>query len=138
MIQRAPIPKSMLQDITEPNAVNKVLELEETTWNVMSQSSQTLATQIGKDRLHCLVGGYGSRVTLVNAFQRVGMKVGDKKQLQVPDMEEGLVEVSLPNEYSFVDMNHQYPPQEDWAFIKPFHVDLEPGDCVYIPGYWWH
>jgi len=65
------------------------------------------------------------------------MKVGEKKQLQVPGMAEGLVEVSLPNEYSFLDMNHQYPPPEDFQYIKPFHLDLQPGDCVYIPGYWW-
>jgi hypothetical protein len=53
-------------------------------------------------------------------------------------MQEGLVEVSLPNDYSFVDINHAYPPKEDFQFIKPFHIDLNPGDCVYIPAYWWH
>ena len=52
-------------------------------------------------------------------------------------MPDGLVEVSLPNEYSFEDINHLYPPPEDIQFLKPFHIDLEPGDCVYIPAFWW-
>lgn len=65
------------------------------------------------------------------------MKIGETKRLRHPEMGEE-VEVSIPHHHSFVDMNHSYPPPSDIQYLKPIHIDMKPGDCVYVPVYWWH
>ena len=67
----------------------------------------------------------------------MGMKIGESKRLRHPIMGED-VDVTIPNFHSFVDVNHAYPPPEDIQYLKPLHIDTKPGDCVYIPSYWWH
>ena len=104
----------------------------------MGQGAQTLPSSIKQDRLHCTVSGRGERVTLVSAFQSHGMRVGEVKNVQVPGFEEEGLPILLPNDYSFVNINHEYPAQEEWQHLQPLHADLAPGDCVYIPAYWWH
>lgn len=65
------------------------------------------------------------------------MRVGASKVLDHPESGQP-VDVSLPNDYSFADLNRAEVPEEDHTYFKPLHVDSQPGDCVYIPAYWWH
>lgn len=132
-----PIPAQFEKDLTEPDAVNVVLEHESTTWNAMGQATQTLAKAETKDKLHCTIGGNGERISIVSPFQRIGMQIGSTKVLNHPEMEQP-VEVSLPNYHSFTDLNRAEVPREDQQYFKPFHVDNKPGDCVYIPAFWWY
>lgn len=46
-------------DIKEPNTVNKVLDHEFTTWNMLSQSTRTMTKYNKQDVLHCVVSGFG-------------------------------------------------------------------------------
>jgi len=103
----------------------------------MGQATQTLAKSEPRDMLHCTVAGQGERITLVSPIQRIGMEVGKKKELIHPHMPEPVL-VDLPHYHSFVDINRSNPPAKDHHYLKPLHIQTRPGDCVYIPAFWWH
>lgn len=57
MLWQQPIDPALEKDIPEPAAINVVMEYESKSWNMMSQSTQTLAKVDRRDMLHCAIAG---------------------------------------------------------------------------------
>ena len=95
---------SMKEDIYEPDAVNIVLEHDYTTFNMLSQGTQTLAKTNGKDVLHCIAAGHGERISLVSPYQRIAIQAGYPTQFTHP--ETGVAEdINIPTNFSFRDLS---------------------------------
>ena len=47
-------------------------------------------------------------------------------------------EVHIPNNFSFRDISLQRNREQNLNYLKVMDVILKPGDCIYIPAYWWY
>ena len=89
-----------------------------------------------EDFVHCVVAGIGERVSLVSPFQRIGVKAGESTDFENPETRQK-EKVTIPQKFTFMDINNARPDPRDIQFIKNIHVDLSKGDCIYIPPKWW-
>lgn len=91
-------------DLTEPDAVNIALEHEYTTFNMLSQGTQTLGKSNKADVLHCIASGHGERVTLVSPYQRIAVQAGFPTQFTNPETGES-EDVHIPASFTFKDLS---------------------------------
>ena len=96
-------------DIKEPDAVNKVLDHEFTTWNMLSQNARTLTKYNKKDQLHCVVSGFGEQFTLVSPYQRSGVQAGVPSVSKGEDGKEE--EVICPADHSHMNILDAHRPK---------------------------
>mmetsp|Transcript_4800 Transcript_4800/g.8230 ORF Transcript_4800/g.8230 Transcript_4800/m.8230 type:complete len:109 (-) Transcript_4800:70-396(-) len=47
-------------------------------------------------------------------------------------------DVPIPPTYSFTDLVSYKNKDDQLHLLKVMTVFLKPGDCLYIPAYWWH
>lgn len=127
----------LLEDFTEPGVLKLALDLDITTLNMLSQGTMTQTKTSKQDLLHCVASGFGEKVSLVSPFQRYAMEAGHPYHLfnEQTSQDE---EVSIPNNFSFKDISLIKTEQNNINFLKVMDVQLKPGDCVYIPAYWWY
>ena len=81
-----------------------------------------------------MAAGFGEKVSLVSPFQRFAMDVGQPYILEEQNNEE----VHIPNNFSFRDISIQRNREQNLNYLKVMDVILKPGDCIYIPAYWWY
>jgi hypothetical protein len=103
--------------------------------NMMSQGSMTQTRTSNKDLLHCVASGFGEKVSLVSPFQRHGMEAGHP--FIMDSDKSGQDEVHIPNNFSFKDIALMRN-KENITSLKVMDLTLKPGDCVYVPAYWWY
>ena len=136
IIYRQPLPQELADDLVEPEALNKAFNLEHITYNILSQDFQNLATFNSEDQLHCVVSGIGETISLVSPYQRLGVKAGQPVTIKNPETKKD-EELNIPNHYTFIELVNQRVDPDHVKFLKVNNVELQPGDCVYIPMQWW-
>jgi len=106
--------------------------------NVMSQGSHTMTKYDRNDVLHCIVAGPGERVTLVSPYQRPAVEPGRARKFKDQNGQER--DASIPSTFSFRDIVAEQVStnDRDLQYMKPIHVDMNPGDCLHIPSFWWY
>ena len=45
--------------------------------------------------------------------------------------------LEIPPNYSFFDLAAHQNQADQLNHLKSIKVELQPGDCVYIPAFWW-
>ncbi len=69
------------------------------------------------DRMFCVASGFFN-VTLVSAWERL---------LVEPDVIVSPIDFNAPNLKNHPNFEH----------ATKYYIDIESGDCLYIPAYWW-
>lgn len=134
-VWRQPMPESLRNDIPEPNAINVMYDWDSTTMNILSQDFTNLATYDEEDKLHCVVSGLGEKIHMVHPYQRFGIKAGQSQTIKNPKGQKETIEISKL--YSLMELGKAKVNIHDQKYIKIITLDLQPGDCAYIPMFWW-
>jgi hypothetical protein len=90
--------------------------------NIYSKGSKSVTQQINRDVLVCVVSGL-TQISLVSPWETGLMGSGKS----FPDGG------YLPKQFSPADLF-----DETLKDVTVHQVTLNPGDCIYIPSYWWY
>eukprot|EP00347_Sterkiella_histriomuscorum_P020430 403337837 len=114
------VPESLMEDIFEPKVTQQILKHQDTSI-IQGIDIKTIAQYYQKDRMFCVAQGYFN-VTLAPSWERLFIYAG----------------LNVPPNFSPVDFNRpnlqQFP---NFDVATKYYIDLEEGDCLYIPPYWW-
>ena len=74
-----------------------------------------------RDRMFCVTQGFFN-ITLIPAWERLLVDAG----------------TSTPTDVSPIDFNKPNKREHhNFEYATKYYIDIEPGDCLYIPAYWW-
>ena len=115
-------PGPLKDDIVNPPIMDSILSLKKVTyWH--GYGTLTKPHTDSMENMMCVLEGY-KNFTVVPPYDRDFVYAGHG---------------GLPNNYSpieFVDPDYNKYPLFRQARIKTIHI--APGDCLYLPAYWWH
>lgn len=115
-------PGPLKNDLINPPIMDALFKLKKITyWH--GYGTLTKPHTDAMENMMCVFEGY-KNFTIVSPMDRIYVYPGYN---------------GLPNNYSpieFVDPDYSKYPLFKYARAKTVHI--APGDCLYLPAYWWH